>query len=211
MYFSWHFCGQEWPQKWFKTCFPPRSNSKLTKANSELSQKLTELEKTSKCYSDISLYLLPLCCLSVLFSLSFTQWTFFLNEESETPAFTTSFKVKPSDESGPGKQSLISYIPWTKAELHAITKDFLNPKEDSIGFAREFLAIQAHEPAFSDLYQLNHMLIREGHAREWLIKVGLQNPTRNFPTQEWEAMNEGSELVEQLYEKVSDAFPWVIH
>ena len=85
------------------------------------------------------------------------------------------------NEPGPGKQPLISFIPWTKADLYAITKDFLNPKEDPIGFAREFLStLQTHDPAFSDLYQLSHMLVREGRAREWLIKMGWQNPMRNL-------------------------------
>lgn len=34
---------------------------------------------------------------------------------------------------------------------------------------------------------------------------------RNFSPQEQEAMNEASKLVKQLYEKVPDAFPRVIH
>lgn len=63
-------------------------------------------------------------------------------------------------------------MPWTQAELGAITKYFPNSKEDPIGFAREFLlTIQTYEPGFSDLYQLIHMLVGERHARGWIDKV----------------------------------------
>ena len=52
---------------------------------------------------------------------------------------------------------------WTKAELHAITKDFPIHKEDPIGFLQEFLlTVQTYEPGFLDLYQLIYLLVREG-------------------------------------------------
>lgn len=62
-YFNWHFVVSIHTSD-SKIASNQDTNSKLTKANSELSQKLTKLEQTSKCSSDIllsapSLPLLP--------------------------------------------------------------------------------------------------------------------------------------------------------
>ena len=61
---------------------------------------------------------------------------------------------------------LISYIPWIKAELRAIAKDFSRVTEDPHRFAEEFnIVIQTQQPGFSDLHQLVHMLVTEGQAK----------------------------------------------
>lgn len=131
------------------------------------------------------LYLLLLCLLLIL-TPKLPPWPElpFHNNEREAPldptALTTAFKVKLSAGPGLEWQLIIFCTPWTKAELHVITKDFLNPIEESVGFAKAcLLPIRPHELRFFDPYQLIYMLV-EGHAREWLSKVGRQNPKGDF-------------------------------
>ena len=70
----------------------------------------------------------------------------------------------------PKAKPLISYIPWTKAELQAIVKD-------SHRFAEDFnIVIQTYQAGFSYLYQLIHMLIREGHAQHWMKITNWESP-----------------------------------
>ena len=61
----------------------------------------------------------------------------------------------------PEAKSLISYMPWAKAELRAIVKDIPKVTKDSHRFAEEFsIVIQTH--GFSDLYQLFHIFVSKG-------------------------------------------------
>lgn len=112
----------------------------------------------------------------------------FRNNKPEVPldptALFTPFKVKLSVGPSLEWKPIIFCTPLTKAELHAKTKDFLNPIEESIGFAKVhwfcLLPIQPYKLRFSDPYQLIYMLGGEGHAREWLSKVGWHNPKGDF-------------------------------
>lgn len=63
----------------------------------------------------------------------------------------------------------VTSTPWTKPELWAITKEFPDPKYNPISFAKEFnLVMQTYQLGYSSLYQLIHMLIGEGRAKEWM-------------------------------------------
>lgn len=74
---------------------------------------------------------------------------------------TYTFKIKPYGDLE--AKPLISYTPWTKAEMWNIVKDFNKATKDPPIFVEGFnIAIQ---PGFSDLYHLIHMLVGEGHAQ----------------------------------------------
>ena len=78
-------------------------------------------------------------------------------------ARTCLFKIKPSEDLE--AKTLISYFPWTKAELPPIVKDFPKVTEDPHKLAEEFnIFIQTYQTGFSDLYQLVHMPIGKGQA-----------------------------------------------
>ena len=80
---------------------------------------------------------------------------------------TCPFKTKPSEDTE--AKHLISYIPWTNAELQAIVKDFPEVTEDPQKFSEAFnIVIQTYQPGFSGLYQLVHMLVGEGQAQHWI-------------------------------------------
>lgn len=72
-------------------------------------------------------------------------------------------KVKPS---GDRNRPQVSYVPWTKAELQAIAKEFPKVTQDPQKFAEEFdiTIIQAYQSGFSDLF----MLVGEGQAPHWM-------------------------------------------
>ena len=73
--------------------------------------------------------------------------------------------VKSSED--PAKPQ-ISSVPWTKAEFEP-QFEFLEVNEEPHGFAKEFIiVIQTYQPGFSDLYQLVHMLVGEGQAKQWM-------------------------------------------
>lgn len=74
----------------------------------------------------------------------------------DAPVIQAPFKVTPNE--GGSKTSSVTYT-WNKAELQAITKDFLNALEDPLGFANEFnLVIQTYEPDYYNRYQPIHGL-----------------------------------------------------
>lgn len=87
---------------------------------------------------------------------------------------------------------MISYNPWTRAELRATVKKFPKVTEDPHRFAKEFnIVIQTYQPGFSDLYRLVHMLVGEGQAQHWMktanwksteqsLEFQLSQPTRSF-------------------------------
>lgn len=106
---------------------------------------------------------------------------------------------------------LISYSPWTKVELCAIIKAFSNPKDDSIGFAGEFLlTIQTYELRFSDLCQFAHMLAGQRNDRQGLNTVWWQNSVRDSSHRRGEAVHDTSKLARWCHEKVPQAFPQVL-
>ena len=56
--------------------------------------------------------------------------------------------------------------------MQSIIKEFPNALEDSVGFAKEVnLITQTCQPGYSDLYQLIHMLVGEGHAGKALTLI----------------------------------------
>ena len=60
------------------------------------------------------------------------------------------FKIKPSKDL---TAKLVSYVPWTKAELQATVKNFPKVTEDPHRFVEEFnTGIQTYWLGFSDLY-----------------------------------------------------------
>lgn len=87
----------------------------------------------------------------------------------DPPAIQSPFKVTPNE--GGSKTSSVTYTAWIKEELHII-KDF--PKcLKTLGFTKEFSSvIQTYEPGYSNLYQLLHILVSEGHAKECMEKAG---------------------------------------
>ena len=61
-----------------------------------------------------------------------------------------SVKIKPSDD--PENKSLISYIPWTKFELHVFVKDFPKVTEGPPRFVKQLNTVfQTYQTGFSDL------------------------------------------------------------
>lgn len=57
---------------------------------------------------------------------------------------------------------LISYVPWTKAELRATVKDFPKVTEDPHRFVEEFNIItQNYQPGLSNLYQFVYCLLEK--------------------------------------------------
>ena len=95
------------------------------------------------------------------------------------PIGTYPFKIKPSEDLE--AKPLISYMPWTKAELQATVKDFLKVIEDPHRFAEEFnIVIQTLQPGFSDLYQLVHILVNEGQAQHCMKTANWKNFERSL-------------------------------
>ena len=94
------------------------------------------------------------------------------------PIRTCLFKIKPSEDTG--AKSLISYIPWTKAELQRCSQVTKDPHR----FAEEFnIVTQTYQPGFSDLHQLVHMLVREGQAQHWMKTPNCENPESSLELQ----------------------------
>lgn len=78
----------------------------------------------------------------------------------------------------------ISYIPCTKTELQAIVKDFPKVTEDPYRFVEEFnIVIQTHQPGFSDLHHLVHMLVGEGQAQHWMRTADREKPESSLGLQ----------------------------
>ena len=71
-----------------------------------------------------------------------------------------SFKINPSDDSE--NKSLISYIPWTKFELHIFVKDFPKVTKGPHKFVKQLnIVFRTYQTGFSDLCYLVHMLVGE--------------------------------------------------
>ena len=117
---------------------------------------------------------------------SLTELPFF---SEPLPAFsslkrtkTCPFKIRPSEN--PNAKPLISYVPWTKAELQAVVKDFPQVTEGLHRFAEEFnIVIQTCQPGFSDLYQSVHMLVAEGQAQHWMKTASWDDPEKSLELQ----------------------------
>lgn len=79
----------------------------------------------------------------------------------------------------------VSHVPWTKAKLWAILKEFPEVTEDPHKFVKEFdIIIQDHQLKFSDLYhQLIHMLVGEGQAWHWMRIAKWEHPQRDLEKQ----------------------------
>lgn len=90
---------------------------------------------------------------------------------------TCPFKTKPSEDQ---KAKLISYSFWTITELQTIVNDFPKATEDPYRFAEELnIVIQTHQPGFSNLYQLVHVLVGEDQA-DWMKAADWENPKRSL-------------------------------
>ena len=62
---------------------------------------------------------------------------------------------------------LFTYTPRTGAEFKALAKEFSNPSQDTLEFAKEFrLTIWSYESGFSDPYQSIQLLASKSKARE---------------------------------------------
>ena len=71
----------------------------------------------------------------------------------------------------------ISQVPRTKVEFRVIVKDFPKITEDSHRFVEEFsITIQIHQPSFSELCQLVHMLAGEGQVQNWMKIANWESP-----------------------------------
>ena len=99
---------------------------------------------------------------------------------------------------------VLTYTPWTQAELRALAKEFPDPSQDPLGFAKEFeLTIRTYEPGFSDLHQLIQLLVSESKAREWIEKAGWKCPLMDFESHSPEARTECKELAQKLLELIT--------
>ena len=76
-----------------------------------------------------------------------------LTFHSKDPMKQLTFKIKPPKVAG--NSPLVSFTPWSKAELRAIVKEFSKPMEEPQKFFEEFRAIiGAYDPKLPDLFQL---------------------------------------------------------
>lgn len=115
------------------------------------------------------------------------------------------FNVKPSGD--PCKPH-ISYIPWTKAELRVIVKEFPNVTKDSNRFAEEFdIILQAYHLGFSDVYQLINMLVCEVQAICWMRIAEWEHPERDLEKQTPDYWEEARKLARKLHRAIPKAFP----
>ena len=96
-YFHWHFKGSKCINT-SKSASLQNTNLKLTKANSELFQRLTKLEESFKGSSDISAHIPfapPPACSPPLYP-SLAELPYSNDSDPEPPAFATPFMVKPN-------------------------------------------------------------------------------------------------------------------
>ena len=84
-------------------------------------------------------------------------------------------KTRPNEDG----TKTITYGPWTKVELHTLVA-FPNVKEDSMEFAKQFDLTETHQPNFSDLCQLMHVLLGKIMAKEWMEAVDWKELTMIF-------------------------------
>ena len=73
-------------------------------------------------------------------------------EDEKSEVIIVPFKEKPITGRG-DSSSVFTFTFWTSTELRALAKEFPDPSQDPLGFAKEFgLTIQSYKPKFSDLY-----------------------------------------------------------
>ena len=95
---------------------------------------------------------------------------------------TCPFKTKLSED--PEVKPIVSYSPWTKAELWATVKDFPKITKEPQRFAKKFkTVIQTYQPGFSDLYQLLYMLVSEDQTQHWMTTANWESPERSLELQ----------------------------
>ena len=100
------------------------------------------------------------------------------------------------------------YALWTQVELRVLAKEFPDPSQDSLGFAKDFeLTIRTYEPGFPDLYQLIQLLVSESQARKWIEKAGWKSPLMDFESHSPEACTEYKELAQKIPEFIPELFP----
>lgn len=105
---------------------------------------------------------------------------------SSEPFGTCPFKTGPTEDLN--ARSLISYVPWTKAERWARKIFFPKVTEDPHRFAEEFnIVIQTYQPGFSDLYQLVHMLVSKHPAQRWMNQLAGMI-LQNLSNSKWETI-----------------------
>lgn len=90
---------------------------------------------------------------------------------------TCPFKTKPTED--PETKPFISSILRAKAELGAIVTDFSqsNWSASQTCWGIEYW-YSTYQPAFSDLYQLVHMLVGKGQPQHWIKTANWENPKR---------------------------------
>lgn len=161
-------------------------NSKWSEANSESSQWLTKLKETSKCSPNAppaaTFYSCQCCtCLAPLspFPLwpSLARLPFYNSYPDDSEASLDSPALTKPVYSPNQSHQLVSYIAWTKAELHVIVKDFLSPKEDPVGFCTGIPSYGSDLWAriFWSLSTYPH-ISREGLAKKWILLGGGDEP-----------------------------------
>lgn len=107
------------------------------------------------------------------------------------------FWEKPVPEQG---EQAIIYSPLTKAELRDLTKYFINLLQDSVQLVKKFyLIVRMHDPDYSDLVQLIHLLISESKAAEWLGKFCWETPIEELLKQREIDKEKCKELAHQLH------------
>lgn len=109
-------------------------------------------------------------------------------------------------------KSLISYIPWTKAELWGIVKGFPKVNKHPHTFAEEFnIAIQTYKPGLSNLHQLIHLLISEGQAQHWVKTADWESLETCSGLQSEQSgillCDQVQKIAKQLHQVIPRAFP----
>lgn len=93
--------------------------------------------------------------------------------------FIRNYPFKIESYQDPKAKSLISYIPWIKAELRATVKDFSKPSEETHRVAEELSIVsQTYEPGFSDLYQMEISSVGKDTSRRPLFSLTGKLPIR---------------------------------
>lgn len=124
----------------------------------------------------------PTCLMPSTSSFQPSHWASLFLQLPHPNLFKLLLSKRPSE--GPHAKPLISYVPCTKAELWARVRDSPRVTKDPHRFAEEFnIAFQTHQPGFSDLHQLLHMLIGKGQAWHWMKTANWDHPEKSLELQ----------------------------
>lgn len=139
--------------------------------NKGLSKTISKLKKTAEISPPFST--LP-SILSELPCLDFTS----PSSSSSFSCYSGSILGIPSVQY---RRTCLGLLTMVNVELKGITKEFPDPFQSSVGFARGFeLNIRAYDPGLSDLYQQVHILVSENKAKDWIAKANWRNRLKDF-------------------------------